>query len=124
MNEIEQAMVYEDIIFAEAKETGKHVDIIINDVARYYNIDKKEIIKSLRLIDSDYADSANRIIGYIDGKPMKRTTYHMSCVRIFEKIIDGIKKSDVDGVFGTSQEHINFLTEATYRYLCQKSVPN
>lgn len=109
------ADVMEEIIFQLAKESGKHIDIVINEIARHYGVGEKEIKDSLKSIDSPFADGTNRIVGFIDGEPIKRTTYHMSCMRVFRKIIDGLK--GVETFDPEDQSHINFITEATYNYL-------
>jgi hypothetical protein len=112
--EEDQAIVFEDIIEERAK-TGKHVDIIINEMARHYEVKERYITDLLKSINSKFTDETNRIVGYIDGEPIKRTTYHMSCKRIYEKLIAGVRKCEIFDP--TDQEHVNFLTESTYTYL-------
>jgi len=110
----ERAELLEEIIETLAMETGKHVDIIINEIARHYGIGENKIVSHLKGINSKFIDETNRIVGYIDGEPIKRTTYHMACKRIFEKLIDGFKKNELFDP--RNQDHINFLTESTYSY--------
>lgn len=105
----------EEIIDEWAKESGKHIDLVINDIARYYKMDEKNIVESLKAIDSKFTNGTNRIIGYIDGHPVKRTTYHMNCIRVFKKVISGLK--NVETFEASDQSHINFLTETMYQYL-------
>lgn len=115
LSELERAELLENMIEDMAITTGKHVDIIINELARHYNTSEKILTKHLKLIDSKFIDETNRIVGYIDGEPIKRTTYHMAVKRIFEKMTTGLRKhEDFDP---SSQEHIHFLTENTYSYL-------
>lgn len=115
----DQAFVFEATIEDRAITTGKHVDVIINEMARHYEVKERYITDRLKSIQSKFTDETNRIIGYIDGEPMKRTTYHMACKRIFERLVKGFKGSDVFDP--TDQEHIKFLTESTYSYLkCDK----
>jgi hypothetical protein len=114
-----EALVFETMIEEMARESGKHIDIIINELARHYEVKERHITDLLKTIDSKFTDETNRIVGYIDGEPMKRTTYHMACKRIYEKLIKGFKKSEIFDP--TDQEHINFLTETTYSYLKNKA---
>lgn len=111
---LDRAELLEEIIETMAMETGKHVDIIINEIARHYGIREKKIIDHLKSINSKFINETNRIVGYIDGEPIKRTTYHMACKRIFEKLIDGFKTNELFDP--RNQDHINFLTESTYSY--------
>jgi hypothetical protein len=53
-------------------------------------------------------------VGYIDGEPIKRTTYHMACKRIYEKLIEGFRKNELFDP--RDQGHIKFLTESVYYY--------
>jgi hypothetical protein len=116
----DRAKLLEEIIETMAMETGKHVDIVINEVARHYGISEKKIADHLKYIRSKFIEETNRIVGYIDGEAIKRTTYHMACKRIFEKLIDGFRKNELFDP--TDQDHINFLTESTYCYFknCDK----
>ena len=109
------ADVMQEIIDQYARETGKHVDVVINEVARHYGVEEKTIKDQLKSIGSPFMDGTNRIVGYIDGKPVKRTTYHMSCIRIFRKIISGLE--GVETFDPEDQNHVAFITEATYNYL-------
>jgi hypothetical protein len=113
--EEDQAFVFETLIETMAIETGKHVDIIINELARHYDIKEKYIVNCLKNICSKFVDETNRIVGYIDGKPVKRTTYHMACKRIYEKLISGFCKCEAFDP--TNQQHINYMTESTYAYM-------
>lgn len=118
ISDTERAIVIEDMIAELAIESGKHIDIVINELARHYEVAEKEIIDLLKYIKSVFIDDTNRIVGYIDREPIRRTTYHMACKRIFEKIIKGFKRNEIFDV--ASQEQINFITESTYSYLKQK----
>jgi hypothetical protein len=111
---LDRAELLEEIIETMARESGKHVDIVINEIARHYGISERLIANHLKTIKSKFIDETNRIVGYIDGEPIKRTTYHMACKRIFEKLIDGFRKNELFDP--TNQAHINFLTESTYCY--------
>ena len=111
----ERGLLFEEIIETLAKESGKHIDIIINELARHYEIEEREITKELKAINSKFIDDTNRIVGYIDGEPIKRTTYHMSCIRIFRKIVSGYKR--VSTFDPNDQSHIGFITEAVYSHL-------
>jgi hypothetical protein len=112
---IPSAELYEEIIETLANETGKHIDIIINEVARHYEVKETDVKAALKSISSKFVDGTNRIVGYIDGEPIKRTTYHMSCIRIYKKIISGL--NHINTFNPEDQTHINFITEATYNYL-------
>jgi hypothetical protein len=114
LSKLDRAELLEEIIETMAMESGKHVDIVINEVARHYEIPEKKIVDHLKSIDSIFVNDTNRIVGYIDGEPIKRTTYHMACKRIFEKLIAGFRKNELFDP--TDQAHINFLTESTYSY--------
>lgn len=111
----EAAQMLELMVEEIAIEDGKHVDIIINELARHYEVNERQIVNALKSISSKYIDETNRIVGYIDGEPIKRTTYHMACKRIFSKLMKGFSRNDLFD--GTNQDHINFLTESTYSYL-------
>jgi hypothetical protein len=115
----DKAFVFETMIEDTAIITGKHIDVIVNEMARHYEVKERYITNCLKSIQSKFTDETNRIIGYIDGEPMKRTTYHMACKRIFEKLVKGFNGSDVFDP--TNQNHTKFLTESTYSYLkCDK----
>lgn len=116
--EEDRAIVFEDMIEDMALETGKHVDTIINELARHYEIEERTIINLLKSINSRFIEETNRIIGFIDEEPIKRTTYHMACKRIFEKLVKGFRRNDLFD--GANQDHINFLTESIYSYLKEK----
>jgi uncharacterized protein (UPF0297 family) len=120
LSKLDRAELLEEIVETMAMETCKHVDIIINEVARHYGITEKKIVDLLKSINSKFVNDTNRIVGYIDGEPLKRTTYHMACKRIFEKLVTGFRKNDLFDP--TDQNHINFLTESTYCYFknCDK----
>ena len=115
----DQAIIFEDMIEEMALESGKHVDIIINELARHYEITERVIINLLKSINSRFIDDTNRIVGFIDNDPIKRTTYHMSCKRIFEKLVKGFRRNDLFDA--ANQDHIGFLTESIYSYLKKKS---
>lgn len=119
LSDTERALVIEDMIADLALESGKHVDIIINEISRHYEVDQKVVTDLLKSVDSVFINETNRIVGYIDGQPIKRTTYHMSCKRIFEKIVKGFKRNELFDI--GDQDHITFITEATYSYLKNKS---
>jgi uncharacterized protein (UPF0297 family) len=114
VTKLERAPLLEIMVEEMARETGKHIDIIINEFARHYEVKEKVLIDHLKSINSKFVNDTNRIVGYIDGEPMKRTTYHMACKRIFEKLIAGFRKNELFDP--TDQAHINFLTESTYSY--------
>jgi hypothetical protein len=109
------AELMEEIVRQLAIETGKHIDIIINEVARHYEIEEKVIVNALKSIDSKFVDETNRIVGFIDGVPIKRTTYHMTCLRIFKKLIHSLRH--VETFDPTDQNHINFITESMYGFV-------
>ncbi len=118
MNQNDQANMLNGIVEDWAKESGKIIDIVINEVARALDIDEKKIIKLLKSIDSPYTDSQNKIVGYIDGEPMKRTTYHMIVKRIFENVAGKLIKK---GVYVPSDaSHTTFINEAMYQH-CLKN---
>lgn len=105
----------EEIVRQLAIETGKHIDIIINEVARHYEIEEKVIVNALKSIDSNFVDETNRIVGFIDGEPIKRTTYHMTCLRIFKKLIHSLRH--IETFDPSDQDHINFITESMYDFV-------
>jgi hypothetical protein len=87
-------------------------------MARHYKIASHEIVELLKSIDSPYTMETNRIVGFIDGSPIKRTTYHMQVKKIFEKLHRGITRHRIsfpdewDG-----NDKVKFITEAMYSYL-------
>jgi len=110
-----RAILFEEIVRQLAIDTGKHIDVIINEVARHYEIEEKEITSLLKSIDSVFVDETNRIVGFIDGTPIKRTTYHMTCLRIFKKIIHSLRH--IETFDPNNQTHINFITESMYDFV-------
>lgn len=114
MDQITLANTVQDVVEDWARESGKIIDVVINEVARALEIDEKEIVKLLKLIDSPFVDAQNKIVGYIDGKPIKRTTYHMIVKRIFENVAGKLIKI---GVYSPSDaSHTVFLQEAMYQH--------
>ena len=114
MDQIKLAHVVQNVVEDWAKESGKIIDVVINEVARALDIPEKQVIKLLKLIRSPFVDAQNKIVGYIDGEPMKRTTYHMTVKRIYEKVAGQLIKK---GVYVPSDaSHTLFVNEAMYRH--------
>lgn len=114
MDQIELAYLMQDVIENWARESGKLIDIVINEVSRALDIPENQINKLLKLIDSPFVDAQNKIVGFIDGELIKRTTYHMIIKRIFENVAGKLIKK---GVYSPSDaSHTVFLQEAMYQH--------
>lgn len=114
MDQIKQAQILNEIVEKWARESGKIIDVVINEVARALDIDEKIILKRLKLINSPFVDPQNKVVGYLEGKPMKRTTYHMIVKRIYENVAGVLVKK---GVYSPSDaSHQLFLAEAMYQH--------
>jgi len=114
MDQIKLAHLMQNVVEDWARESGKMIDVVINEVSRALDIPEKQINKLLKLIDSPFVDAQNKIVGYIDGEPIKRTTYHMIIKRIFESVAGKLIKK---GVYCPSDaSHTVFLQEAMYQH--------
>ena len=59
--------------------------LVIEMLADYYETDEDSIRDLLKVTKSDYVTN-NQVIGFIDGKPLRRTTHHCRMYSIFQGI--------------------------------------
>ncbi len=84
-NVTEFSIVVEIIIDEIAIETELPIEMILSLLSDYYDMSIDEIETCLSKIDSKYIEY-NRVVGYIDGKPMKRTSESMAVTKIIQTI--------------------------------------
>ena len=90
-NEIEFAILADEIIREIAIKTEDAVRFIIIDVAKYYNISENKLRKVLQSVNSEFT-SNNNIIFY-DGKQfIRRTSFLAQTLKIIGKIGKKLKK--------------------------------
>lgn len=110
MTEKKLARFLDIMVTERAKESGKHIDIVINELSRHYGMEEKEIVKLLKSVNSKFSGTFNKVIGYIDGEPIKRTTYHMQIKKIFTKVCSRLDIKDL------SQDDINTINETFFQH--------
>lgn len=66
------AKILNEIVDELAKESEESIPMILDDIANYYNIPVKVIIKSLRSVNSIYTLN-NPIVYYFNGDAIRRT---------------------------------------------------
>jgi wyosine [tRNA(Phe)-imidazoG37] synthetase (radical SAM superfamily) len=78
--------VLNEMISTIIKENeGIGSQLVIEMLGEYYETDEETIRDLLKKINSDFVKN-NQIIGFIDGKPLRRTTHHCRMFSIFKGI--------------------------------------
>ena len=67
------------------KESGEAINQIMKLVSSMYGISVKKIKECLGLVESKFVCPVNCVVGYIDGKEIKRTALFNSYKNIMEK---------------------------------------
>ena len=110
MTEKKLSRFFDIMVTERAKESGKHIDIIINELSRHYDIEEKEIVRLLKTANSIFTGTFNKVIGFIDGEAIKRTTYHMQIKKIFTKVCSKLDSTDLN------QDDINTINETFFQF--------
>jgi hypothetical protein len=86
INNPKSGEVLNEMISTIIKENeGIGSQLVIEMLADYYETDEDGIRDLLKEINSEYVKN-NQVIGFIDGKPLKRTTHHCRMFSIFKGI--------------------------------------
>jgi len=115
-NVTEFSIVVEIIIDEIAIETELSIEMILSLLSDYYDMSIDEIETCLSKIGSKYTEY-NRVVGYIDGKPMKRTAEIMSVTKIIQTI--GRKVNSVIEI--ETNDEISAVVEAIHEKYKQRS---
>lgn len=91
------AVLVNEMIDIEAKESERPVKEILQEIANFYQVSEKYLIKNLKKINSIYTAN-NNIVGYIDGQPIKRTCAILQFIRVIKKIYKSLSIDDEDRI--------------------------
>ena len=100
--------VIRDIIYtmvAESKAEIISVEQLITMISGALDISRDDIVKELKNINSEFTNT-NAVVGFINGKPVKRTTFYLNTKHILEKVYTKIEKM---GITVTPEEMMDNL---------------
>jgi len=86
LTDIEIGLVMHDIIYELAIETEIMTDKLFQILGEYYGITDKKIKKYLIAANSFFYVGSSYVIGFIDNKPLKRTTFLSNIYKIIRNI--------------------------------------
>lgn len=110
----ERGLVYDAIIDEIAMETELPVTAILEYLAKEEDIKVSEIKDCLRAARSKFVAN-NNLLGYINGKPYKRTAVAVASTHIMHKVHDRLVATMPD--FEYSNENAEIIGEAVREFV-------
>lgn len=86
MSHIKRGFVYHEMLEELGIETELPTAVLMELIAKELKVTVQKMKEDLREVDSPFVCGSSVILGYIDGKPQKRTTVKFRADTIFGKI--------------------------------------